>query len=421
MKPETKHRLRACLSLLLALVLLASPMSVAANAATYSTCTEAKETAEQAIEYGTIGKMMTDIIIDVLNSPDASQFQGSNSNFMVKIFAVSTIKDKLDDYKTLVESIGFTLDDTTKENLANELYDVACIYYDNGKNDNAAKLSIIEMIRYVLATLHNDKNAQANAENYYIIYTYAVANGDEAAIQAEIAKASGHSYGDWYTVEEATCSKSGQERRDCSSCGAYETKSISATNEHSDAANDGDHLCDTCKTENMSDHTGGTATCMAQAVCDDCKQSYGEVNTENHTGNNTVVGETKETCGENGYTGDTVCECGVTVEAGKPIPATGEHSFADDLDDTCDNCDYVREIVSDDEKDDQVLWGDADGNGTIDASDATVILQYCVNLISATDFNMSVCDLDDSGKVDAADATLILQYCVDLITKFPVE
>ncbi|MBR5438278.1 MAG: fibronectin type III domain-containing protein, partial [Clostridia bacterium] len=47
---------------------------------------------------------------------------------------------------------------------------------------------------------------------------------------------------------------------------------------------------------------------------------------DNHTGKNTVKNKVAETCGTKGYTGDTVCECGVTVAEGKEIPATGKHT-----------------------------------------------------------------------------------------------
>ena len=36
----------------------------------------------------------------------------------------------------------------------------------------------------------------------------------------------GHSYGEWYTVQEPTCSASGTQRRDCTRCDAYETGSL---------------------------------------------------------------------------------------------------------------------------------------------------------------------------------------------------
>ena len=45
---------------------------------------------------------------------------------------------------------------------------------------------------------------------------------------------------------------------------------------------DNNHLCDYCG-EKISNHTGGKATCIAKAVCEICKESYGELNANNHS------------------------------------------------------------------------------------------------------------------------------------------
>jgi len=52
---------------------------------------------------------------------------------------------------------------------------------------------------------------------------------------------------------------------------------------HADAENDDDHICDNdgCNIE-CSTHTGGTATCVIQAVCTECGKSYGELDPANH-------------------------------------------------------------------------------------------------------------------------------------------
>ena len=59
----------------------------------------------------------------------------------------------------------------------------------------------------------------------------------------------------------------------CDICG----KTIS---EHKDA--DNNHICDYCN-KKISDHSGGTATCIAKAVCEICKENYGSLDPNNHT------------------------------------------------------------------------------------------------------------------------------------------
>ena len=83
-----------------------------------------------------------------------------------------------------------------------------------------------------------------------------------------------------------------------------------------------------------------------------------EKNPENHTKQNTTVKDAVDaTCGAEGYTGDTYCECGVKIANGSEIPATGNHSFTNKPSDKkkddatcisaatyyvqCDNCDEV--------------------------------------------------------------------------------
>lgn len=53
--------------------------------------------------------------------------------------------------------------------------------------------------------------------------------------------------------------------------------------DHEDRANDGNHTCDYCKSEEiLTQCSGGTATCLALAVCEECGQSYGEIDSEVH-------------------------------------------------------------------------------------------------------------------------------------------
>jgi len=68
-----------------------------------------------------------------------------------------------------------------------------------------------------------------------------------------------------------------------------------------------------------------------------------------------------------------------------------------------------------------VLYGDADGNGLVEAYDATLVLKYTVKLIGDSDLDLAAADADGDGVVTAYDASLILKYTVRLITQFPAE
>lgn len=66
-------------------------------------------------------------------------------------------------------------------------------------------------------------------------------------------------------------------------------------------------------------HTGGKATCISKAVCDTCKQEYGEFDKEYHV--NIELRNAVETTGETGgYTGDVYCkDCEHVVKMGTAI------------------------------------------------------------------------------------------------------
>ena len=66
-------------------------------------------------------------------------------------------------------------------------------------------------------------------------------------------------------------------------------------------------------------------------------------------------------------------------------------------------------------------YGDADGDGYVDAYDAALIMKYSVGAEESTALNLRVCDLDGDGFVDAFDAALAQKYSVGAIELFPVE
>ena len=77
-----------------------------------------------------------------------------------------------------------------------------------------------------------------------------------------------------------------------------------------------------------------TATCLVSGVktftCGSCEETENRPlgkNPDNHTGESHVAGKKDATCDADGYTGDTVCECGKIIESGEAIPATKKHLF----------------------------------------------------------------------------------------------
>ena len=424
-----KGTFRTCLILLLALCLLAA-IPLTTLAATYGTCTEAKNAATTAIQYGTTARQVMDLIINVIetNSTASSMFKGSSTSSMVKKLALGMIEDELENNKDMVEPLGFNVS-SQKSMLSEELWVAACIYYDNGKTEDAVNLGIQELIRFFLEKLNNVTDSSV-AANYYDIYKYSLTHGEAAAISEETKKASGHSYGSWAEYSKATCTTPGKNYRTCSGCGATEYQDT-ATADHSPVTDPAvEATCtETGKTEGSHCGTCGTVIKAQETIT--------------ATGHTPVTDPAVEaTCTETGLTEGSHCgTCSAVIKAQETTPTT-EHTYSTikndstghwgvcsctavteveshtdtDGNDLCDVCSYVMERPKAPEG-----LGDADGDGYATSIDASLVLQYDVQLIDESKLNLSKLDLNGDGEVNSIDASLILQFDVKLITSFPVQ
>ncbi len=68
-----------------------------------------------------------------------------------------------------------------------------------------------------------------------------------------------------------------------------------------------------------------------------------------------------------------------------------------------------------------VKYGDVDGNGKVEATDALEVLKSVVGKVTLTADQFKIADTDGNGKADATDALNILKKVVGKIDKFPVE
>lgn len=109
------------------------------------------------------------------------------------------------------------------------------------------------------------------------------------------------------------------------------------------------------ETENCS---GGTATCVSEAVCAVCKAVYGNKDMSNHAGGTEVRGRVEATADSEGYTGDTWClGCNTKIAAGEVIPKKDSVSGGDGGNDTPSSDDSNSgndtPSASDEEEDDE--------------------------------------------------------------------
>ncbi len=116
-------------------------------------------------------------------------------------------------------------------------------------------------------------------------------------LSTEVIPALGHDYQP--VVTAPTCTEQGYTTHTCTRCGH------SYVDLYTDALG----------------HTGGTATCCAQAVCDRCQLPYGELNPDNHDGGTEIRNAVEPALTHTGYSGDTHClGCGALLKKGAELP-----------------------------------------------------------------------------------------------------
>ena len=105
-----------------------------------------------------------------------------------------------------------------------------------------------------------------------------------------------HTWDSGTVTTAPTCTKAGEETYSCTKCGATKIEPIPATGHSwkSDWTSDATHHWHECANESCdvtdnagkngyAEHSGGKATCKAQAICEICGDSYGSLDPNNHT------------------------------------------------------------------------------------------------------------------------------------------
>ena len=148
-----------------------------------------------------------------------------------------------------------------------------------------------------------------------------------------------------YSTTEEDCSdKTGDQDHSCDGCGEPDiTKCADGNNDHdcdecgkelskcSDKTGDRDHNCDVCGEPDITECSGGDATCLNKAVCSECGKEYGEKDSKNHVGKQTI----NYTDNGKDHTVTVTCECGseisskvVAHEYGEGFECVCEHKLA---------------------------------------------------------------------------------------------
>ena len=99
----------------------------------------------------------------------------------------------------------------------------------------------------------------------------------------------------------------------------------------------------------------------------------------------------------------------------------GNYSFSSDgISTTIFSYDMEQNLTST-SAENSIIFGDVDGNGEVQAMDASLALQKVVELIAFESWQIIVADVDGNGEIQAFDASLILQFVVGIIDHFPID
>ena len=280
----------------------------------------------------------------------------------------------------------------------------------------------------------------------------------DSQLRAEEEASHEHNYGEWKVTKNATCTEKGEEKRVCA-CGEAETREIEmkahtqkvvgkieATCEK--AGYTGDTVCDVCdsklatgKVVDKIAHTevaieGKAANCTETGltegkkctVCGTVTVKQEEIAARGHK--EEVLQGKAATCTEAGLTEGKKCTvCGTVTVAQEEIAALGhmeEIIPGKPATETVTGltegkkCSVCGEIIVKQEEipvlEKEYTLGDVNGDGKVNALDATQILRYANNkasVLSGVEEDTALfkaADVNADGKINALDATQILRY-----------
>ena len=162
----------------------------------------------------------------------------------------------------------------------------------------------------------------------YGTQTITVTYQEKTATFNVVVKCASHSFGDWTTVENPTCTESGKKTHTCANCGYVEEEVIPATGHDYHSA----VTAPTCTGNGYTTH-----------ICANCGDTYTDTVVE-------ANGHSFDDTWKSNETGHWH-ECSVCGEAGE----YADHVYDNDWDASCNVCGYIREVRPIDENDPKVV------------------------------------------------------------------
>ena len=192
-------------------------------------------------------------------------------------------------------------------------------------------------------------NQMATEQAYYALNAYYRFANSQNRLYDMTDVCITHNFGAWTVTKAATCTESGISTRKCSVCGTEETMIVPSLG-HS-----------------MTATAGKAATCTeaghsAYWSCSRCGKFFGDAAGKSEIAKDSWViaalghdeatrAAVAATCYASGHEADTYCKrCGMVINAGANIPATGKHTYVNGVCTTCGTRNPAGGIKGDDLK-----------------------------------------------------------------------
>lgn len=230
-----------------------------------------------------------------------------------------------------------------------------------------------------------------------------------------------HRFGEWQVTVAATCTKDGVSRRICSICGAVEEKSVPAAGHNFGAwtvtkaatcteSGISTRKCSVCGTEetmivpslghSMTATAGKAATCTeagnsAYWSCSRCGKFFSDAAGKTEIAKDSWIiaalghdeatrAAVAATCYASGRTAETYCKrCGMVINAGANIPATGKHTYVNGVCTVCGVKNPMANVKGDDIKVDSKDNKTAAGDGLVIKADDTITGEVLADIKAA--------------------------------------
>ena len=244
----------------------------------------------------------------------------------------------------------------------------------------------------------------ATEQSYYALTAYMRLVGGQTALYDMTDVACGkHTFGAWTVTKAATCTEAGTSVRTCTVCGAEETQTIPALG-HS-----------------MTAVAAKAATCTeaghsAYWSCSRCGKFFSDAAGKTEIAKDRWViaalghdeatrAAVAATCYASGHEADTYCKrCGLVINAGANIPATGKHTYVNGVCTVCGVKNPTANVKTDDikvdSKNDTLV---KDSGGLVIKAEVTVDDEKLMEIKAAVESGSITVKVDNEKTIQTTD------------------